>query len=307
MGLREASESGSHHGGTEVCPPPQHFLAAASSKRLPNERFLSASRRLRVRAPDDRFGELRQGYAWYNVELRGLSASSCYQHAHTVADFLARGLRTGQPLSSLSRVEVERYILLRSKELSRHSLQHTVAHLRAFLRYAHDMGHLPLRLDALDTPRAYRGELPPRAVPWSTVQSADRVDRSAEQGRLARLLHPALDRPLRVAALRGRRPSPGLDRLGHRGPARLPAQDLDGACPAARAADPEGPAKLSAPRPPAARRYVIPSCSCAPAAPTARSSATRSATSLRSAPGKRGCLGSAITSTACGTRSRCAC
>ena len=162
--------------------PRSRFHGFAGTRRA-YERFLSASRRLRVRALDDRFGELRQGYAWYNVELRGLSASSCYQHAHTVADFLARGLRTGQPLSSLSRVEVERYILLRSKELSRHSLQHTVAHLRAFLRYAHDMGHLPLRLDALDTPRAYRGELPPRAVPWSTVQSLiASIDRQSKAG-----------------------------------------------------------------------------------------------------------------------------
>ena len=60
-------------------------------------------------------------------------------------------------------------MLLRSKEISRHSLQHVVAQLRAFLRYAHDHGHLERRLDALETPRTYRDELPPRAMPWDTV------------------------------------------------------------------------------------------------------------------------------------------
>jgi integrase len=46
-----------------------------------------------------------------------------------------------------------------------------VAYVRAFLRYAYDMGHIPSRLDALDTPRTYPGELLPRAVPWSMVQA----------------------------------------------------------------------------------------------------------------------------------------
>jgi len=162
--------------------PQSRFHGFAGTRRA-YQRFLAASGRLRVRPLDERFGELRQGYARYNVELRGLSASSCYQHAHTVADFLARGLRPQQPLSSLSRTDVERYILLRSKEVSRHALQHTVAHVRAFLRYAHDLGHLPSRLDALDTPRTYRGELPPRAVPWSTVQRLlASIDRQSKAG-----------------------------------------------------------------------------------------------------------------------------
>ena len=186
--------------------PRSRFHRFASTRRA-YERFLLASGRLRVRPSDDRFFEIRQDYAGYILELRGLSASSRYQHAHTVADFLARGLRPRQPLSSLSRADVERYILLRSKEVSRHSLQHTVAHVRAFLRYAHDMGHLPSRLDALDTPRTYRGELPPRAVPWSMVQALlTSIDRRSKAGWrdyciLHLLAHYGL-RPSEVVALR---------------------------------------------------------------------------------------------------------
>lgn len=186
---------------------PQSRLHRFAGTRRAYERFLLASGRLRVRPPDDRFFEIRQAYAGYILELRGLSVSSRYQHAHTVADFLARGLRPRQPLSSLSRADIERYILLRSKEVTRHSLQHTVAHVRAFLRYAHDMGHVPSRLDALDTPRTYRGELPPRAVPWSMVQALlASIDRRSKAGWrdyciLHLLAHYGL-RPSEVVALR---------------------------------------------------------------------------------------------------------
>lgn len=188
------------------CAPRSRFHGFSGTRRA-YQRFLSASGRLRVGPPEDRFGELREGYARYNIELRGLSVSSRYQHSRTVTDFLVRALRPRQPLSSLSRADIERYILLRSKELSRHSLQHTVAHLRAFLRYAYDAGHLPSRLDGLDTPRTYRGELPPRAVPWPMVQALlASIDRQSKAGwRDYCILHLVAHyglRPSEVVALR---------------------------------------------------------------------------------------------------------
>jgi integrase/recombinase XerD len=54
--------------------------------------------------------------------------------------------------------------------LKRQSLQHTVARLRAFLRFCYDSNELRVRLDAIDTPRTYRGEAPPRALAWKLVQ-----------------------------------------------------------------------------------------------------------------------------------------
>jgi integrase len=84
-------------------------------------------------------------------------------------------------LQGLSRDDVERLILKRSQRVSRHSLQHEVAQLRAFLRYAHDTGLVRERLDGFDTPRTYRDELPPRALPWPIVlrllRSIDRTSR----------------------------------------------------------------------------------------------------------------------------------
>jgi integrase len=78
---------------------------------------------------------------------------------------------------------VERYLDAKGQHVKRHTLQHTVAHLRAFLRFCHDSGEIPERLDPIDTPRTYRGEQPPRALPWGLVQRLLRsVDRSTLGG-----------------------------------------------------------------------------------------------------------------------------
>ena len=45
------------------------------------------------------------------------------------------------------------------REATRQTLQHTVARLRAFLRYGFERGLIRERLERIDTPRTYRGEL----------------------------------------------------------------------------------------------------------------------------------------------------
>jgi site-specific recombinase XerD len=62
-------------------------------------------------------------------------------------------------------------------------MQHVVARLRAFLRYAFAHGIVHKRLDTIDTPRTYRGELPPRAMPWALVKRLlGSIDRSSRTG-----------------------------------------------------------------------------------------------------------------------------
>jgi site-specific recombinase XerD len=87
-------------------------------------------------------------------------------------------------LNAITQQDVERFIVLRSREVTRHSLQHDVAHLRSFLRYCHGRGYLASRLDTnIETPRTYRGELPPRALPWDTVQALLKsIDRQSKSG-----------------------------------------------------------------------------------------------------------------------------
>jgi integrase/recombinase XerD len=134
------------------------------------QRYLASRGRLCAPFVEDRFVALRNRYHSELIEVRGFAHSTLRQHDATVADFLSRGLRPRQQLRSLRREDIERYITLKSKENSRQSLQHIVAALRAFLCYCHDQGETPSGLDDIDTPRAYRGELLPRALEWSAVQ-----------------------------------------------------------------------------------------------------------------------------------------
>lgn len=87
-------------------------------------------------------------------------------------------------LSALTQREIEAFIELRSRDLSRHSMQHLVAHLRAFLRFCYEHGELNSRLDqVIDTPRAHLGELLPRAAEWRTVRSLlASIDRTRRAG-----------------------------------------------------------------------------------------------------------------------------
>jgi integrase len=72
-----------------------------------------------------------------------------------------------------------------AKRLGRESLQHTVAHLRSFLRFLAVRRLAPAGLAAqIDTPRVYRGERLPRSLPWEIVRAFLRaIDRSTPMGR----------------------------------------------------------------------------------------------------------------------------
>jgi len=190
------------------CSPRSRLYRFAGTRRA-YERFLRDCGRLRtgLTGPVDRFATVRCQYGEFLREVRGLGISSREHHAWTVADFLTRALRPRQRLCSLTLADVERFVLLRSKEVSHASLQHTVGHVRSFLRFLHDAGELPDRLDRLDTPRTYRGELPPRAVPWPMVKALlASIDRRSKAGwRDACVLHLAAYyglRPSEIVALR---------------------------------------------------------------------------------------------------------
>lgn len=162
-------------------PPTRRTLFEATRRAY--VRFLRTSDRLLEPAVEDRFATLRRQYDQHLVELRGLSTSACEHHAHVVSDFLARGVAS-RALSATTQRDVEAFVALRSREISRHSLQHVIGILRSFLRFCFDQGHLGSRLDqAIDTPRTYRDELMPRALPWGTVQALlASIDRSGKSG-----------------------------------------------------------------------------------------------------------------------------
>jgi site-specific recombinase XerD len=63
-------------------------------------------------------------------------------------------------------------LALSPKRFTRESLQHEIAHVRAFLRFLASEHLAAPGLDTqIDTPRVYRLERLPRSLPWSTVQT----------------------------------------------------------------------------------------------------------------------------------------
>jgi integrase/recombinase XerD len=170
-------------------------------------RFLAATSRLTRVERNDPLSLIVHGYRRYLAEVRGFSRSTLGHHCATVTDFLSRGLPRHRKLSRLATADVEAYIQIKSKENTRQSLQHVVAHVRAFLRYCGDRGTAPSGLDVIDMPRVYRGEQPPRALDWSIVRRllGSIRRRSPRDWRdyliLHLMAHYAL-RPSEVAALR---------------------------------------------------------------------------------------------------------
>ena len=159
--------------------PPARVVSHRATRRTYG-RYLLARGRL---APRDTTGPRErciEEYGGFLREVRGLAATTTATHQATASDFLAHALLPTLALDALNAAHVERYVAKKGAEVTRQTLQHTVAHLRAFLRYCFDRGLIPERLDAMDTPRTYRGEQPPRAMPWSLVlgllRSVDRSD-----------------------------------------------------------------------------------------------------------------------------------
>jgi integrase/recombinase XerD len=191
--------------GKHNVPPSGLVLFRGTQRQY--QLYLASHGRLTIPTVANRFAALRDRYHQELVEVRGFAISTLKHHDATVADFLARGLRPRQHLRHISRSDIERYIALKSTENSRQSLQHTVAALRAFLCYCYDHGQTSSRRDIIDTPRAYRGELLPRALEWSAIQRLLRsIDRRTSTGErdyaiLHLMAHYGL-RPSEIVSLR---------------------------------------------------------------------------------------------------------
>ena len=163
----------------------QAFASASlQGTRCAVERFLTA-RRLLFREPaPDPFSSLLDHYRRHLSEVRGLTSATLEQHIATAKSLLAHALPADAPLHALSAAAVERFVMTEARRIKRQTLQHVVARLRAFLRFCFDQGEVQERLDVIDAPRAYRGELPPGALAWPLVQRLLRsIDRSNRLGR----------------------------------------------------------------------------------------------------------------------------
>ncbi len=134
------------------------------------------SRQAAATQPSSPIGE----YANHLREIRGFAASTVSSHRRTAQCFLHHLEETGTTLECVRASNIESYTAKIGKRLSRGTLQHEIGALRGFLRFLSTDGRVPTGLDCqIDTPRLYRLEQLPRALPWETVRtllkSADRT------------------------------------------------------------------------------------------------------------------------------------
>lgn len=126
-------------------------------------------------------------YRTYLERVRGLAASTLTNHCATASELLTFLGFDGDvaALRQLGPLQIEGFLRVVGIRIGRASLQHTVAHLRSFLRFLASRGDIVRGLDSsIDTPRVYRGERLPRALPWETVQAfLAAIDRATPMGR----------------------------------------------------------------------------------------------------------------------------
>jgi integrase/recombinase XerD len=176
----------------------------ASTERV-YRRFLKEEGRLEKTKPTEQVGQWRLRYRQYLEDVRGLASTTIGQHLVTVDAFLSSTVITSGSLSALTSEHVEIFVQSTSRQIRRQTLQHKVAHLRAFLRFCADRGETAPGLDRIDTPRTYRSELPPRAIGWDLVEKLlASVDRNDDLGRRDyAILHLMAYYGLRVSEIAG--------------------------------------------------------------------------------------------------------
>ena len=147
--------------------------------------FVSETLRFPPR-PRTRIEDRVASFAIYLEQVRGLASSSIEAHCKTTSALLVHIGYERRPrrLGTLTARDIEAFICRGGKGLGRRSLQQMVTHLRAFLRFAGSRGEAPIGLDRqIDTPRVYREEQLPRALPWEIVQALLRtIDRTTPGG-----------------------------------------------------------------------------------------------------------------------------
>jgi len=131
--------------------------------------------------------KLLASYRTHLQNVRGIAARTLSHHTATVSELLAHLGHDRDPdrLRVLDPCRIEDFLVVVGTRLGRESLQHTVAHIRSFLRFLAARGLAPTDLDTqIDTPRVYRGERLPRSLSWDTVRAFLRsIDRSTAMGR----------------------------------------------------------------------------------------------------------------------------
>ena len=138
-------------------------------------------------APPSPTAQLIAAYRTYLERVRGLAPATVNRCATIAADFL-HGVHLDhhpQRLGELDVAQIDAFMTKAGQRLGRASMQKVSAVLRSFLKFLATEGKIPPGLEErIESPRHYRGERLPRALPWEDVLILLRsVDRSTSKGR----------------------------------------------------------------------------------------------------------------------------
>jgi integrase/recombinase XerD len=121
------------------------------------------------------------------INERGYASTTVQRQGHIISEFLdlVKYEERHNRLESLSITDIDNFIQHMGKRMGRVALQKITSTLRNFLRFLIVEGMISPGLDSqIDTPRIYRQEKPPRALPWSTVQAfLQSIDRNTTIGK----------------------------------------------------------------------------------------------------------------------------
>jgi integrase len=168
----------------EHFPPRQDGWVVGALKRFLNERRLVPEGNSPPPSPVE--VEVSR-FATYLRETRGAAEATISGHSVQLRAFL-RFVQFDGNESLLQRLEprlIEDFLRKAARTNNRFSMQHIVGTVRAYLKERHAQGVMiqPLHL-RIDTPRVYRGERLPRALPWGQVRALiQSIDRSGAFGR----------------------------------------------------------------------------------------------------------------------------
>jgi len=126
----------------------------------------------------------------FNAHLlndRGYAPSTIRRQVRIASEFLdwMNFEKDHDHLRFMNRTDIEGFVRQEGKRIGRVGLQKVTSSLRNFLRFLASRGFIPSGLDQqIDTPRVYRQEKLPRALPWTTVQAfLNSIDRSTDIGK----------------------------------------------------------------------------------------------------------------------------
>jgi len=126
-------------------------------------------------------------YRRYLDRVRGLCPGTITMHAVTITKFLSFLDYDARPLQlrELRVADIETFVTKSGERVSRSRMGQIAGTLRTFLRFLAATDEGPPGLDAhVESPRVWRAERLPRALPWETVRTFLRaIDRSTPKGR----------------------------------------------------------------------------------------------------------------------------